>query len=59
MGRPMSDMNPRAEAYRRYQGDTDVFTGDPVDDWGYTDCQREAFIAGAEWAVAQLEPKDQ
>lgn len=42
------------EAHRRYNSDTiiDETTGEPTshDDWGYAECQRRAFVAGAEWA---------
>lgn len=42
------------EAHRRYDGDTivDDETGEPTshDDWGYAECQRQAFVAGAGWA---------
>ena len=24
-----------------------------MDDWGYSECQREAFVAGVEWADAR------
>lgn len=53
----------RAEAYRRYDGDTtiDETTGEPTshDDWGYAECQRDAFIAGFEWRPAETQPDPQ
>lgn len=35
------------EAIARYDGDVDRETGAAVDDWGYSACQRQAFVAGA------------
>ena len=35
------------EAIARYDGDVDRETGAAVDDWGYSECQRQAFVAGA------------
>lgn len=39
------------EARRRHPDPVDVITGDPMDDWGYEEVQRLAFIAGAMWAA--------
>lgn len=48
----------RAEAFRRYDGDTiiDENTGEPTsfDDWGYAETARQAFIAGVEWEHKRL-----
>lgn len=45
----------RAEAYKRYDGDTiiDENTGEPTsfDDWGYAETARRAFVAGVEWLL--------
>lgn len=46
----MTDAEIHREAYRRYPEPTDVLTGEPMDDWGYAECERTAFIAGARWA---------
>lgn len=43
------DQAARDEAFTRYTGDVDVVTGAPMDDYGYADCKRRAFIAGAAW----------
>lgn len=47
----------RAEAYRRYDSDRNVseITGEEesVDDWGYADTARQAFIAGAQWQASR------
>lgn len=43
-------MTIRDEAERRYRDDVDAETGEPVDDWGYSECARRAFEAGAEYA---------
>lgn len=43
----------RAEAWRRYPEGWDPYNEEPVDDWGYSECQREAFVAGVEWADAR------
>ena len=50
----MSDgaVQARAEAWRRYPEGWDSCNEEPVDDWGYSGCQREAFCAGVEWADA-------
>ena len=40
----------RAEAFRRYDGDWDPKEEAEVDDWGYSEAERRAFIAGALWA---------
>ena len=40
----------RAEAWRRYPEGWDPYNEEPVDDWGYSRVQREAFCAGVEWA---------
>lgn len=50
MGMHITD-DARAEAWRRFPDGVDVETGEPVDDYGYPATAREAFIAGAEWAV--------
>lgn len=42
-----------AEARRRHPDPTDVETGEPVDDWGYEETARQAFIAGAAWQAQQ------
>jgi len=42
----------RAEAWRRFPEGWDPYNEEPVDDWGYSECQREAFYAGVEWADA-------
>lgn len=41
------------EAHERYQGDWDAFEQEPVDDMGFSESERRAFIAGAEWAARQ------
>lgn len=50
----VTDAEVTQEAHRRYDGDTiiDENTGEPTshDDWGYAECQRQAFIAGVSWA---------
>ena len=43
----------RAEAWRRYPEGWDPYNEEPVDDWGYSECQREAFVAGVDWADAR------
>ena len=40
----------RVEAERRYPESWDHYNDEPVDDWGYSECQREAFCAGVVWA---------
>lgn len=46
------------EALKRYDGDwiIDDRTGEEVgyDDWGYSEAERRAFVAGAEWAAGHL-----
>jgi hypothetical protein len=42
------------EAFKRYQGDWDSYNEERVDDWGYTECERRAFVAGAEFAAEKL-----
>ena len=51
----MSDrrQRARAEAWRRFPEGWDPCNEEPVDDWGYSECQREAFVAGVEWADAR------
>lgn len=48
----------RAEAFKRYDSDRiiDENTGEEVshDDWGYAETERQAFIAGVEWAAGRL-----
>jgi len=48
----------RAEAFKRYDGDRIIseVTGEEEshDDWGYAEMERQAFIAGAAWAVEWL-----
>jgi hypothetical protein len=48
----------RAEAFKRYDGDRtiDENTGVEVShvDWGYAEMERQAFIAGVEWAAERL-----
>ena len=46
------------EAWLRYPKPVDVITGEPVDDWGYEEYAREAFIAGATWASGSPFSKD-
>lgn len=46
----------RAEAERRYPESWDHYNDEPVDDWGYSECQREAFCAGVVWADANPKP---
>lgn len=46
------------EAWLRYPKPVDVITGEPVDDWGYEEYAREAFIAGAAWAAGSPFTKD-
>lgn len=41
----------RKEAQSRYQGDWDPYHGEPVDDAGFSEAERRAFVAGAEWAA--------
>lgn len=41
-----------AEAWRRYPEGWDPYHEEPVDDWGYSACQRQAFQRGVEWADA-------
>ena len=51
----------RAEAEKRHQGDWDPFEQEPVDDWGFAEAERRAFVTGAEWARTRLaaqEPTD-
>lgn len=48
----MSDA--RTEALARFPYPVDVHTGEPVDDWGYEQYAREAFIAGAEWQAERI-----
>lgn len=44
------------EAWSRYADmNRDVETGEPVDDYGYPQSQREAFIEGVKWAAAHAE----
>lgn len=47
--------NAREEALKRYPPEepflNDDGRWDQVDDWGYSEMQRDAFVAGAEWAV--------
>ena len=45
-----------AEAERRYPESWDHYNDEPVDDWGYSECQREAFCAGVVWADANPKP---
>ena len=47
----------RAEAWRRYPEGWDPYNEEPVDDWGYSECQREAFQRGVEWADANPQPR--
>lgn len=42
------------EAFKRYQGDWDSYNEERVDDWGYTECERRAFVAGAMFAGEKL-----
>ena len=39
------------EAQLRYQGDWDRYHGEHVDDAGFAEAERRAFVAGAEWAA--------
>ena len=52
------EQEARAEAYRRFTGDTivDENTGEtvPFDDYGYAETERKGFIAGALWAASRL-----
>lgn len=41
-------------AFNRYQDDWDPHNEEPVDDWGYAEVQRRAFVAGAQFAAEQL-----
>jgi len=41
----------RVEAFKRYKGDEDPATGKIVDDWGYSDAERLAFMAGFKHAL--------
>jgi hypothetical protein len=43
------------EAIARYNGDIDVHTGERVDDWGYSESERQAFVAGTLWSKRQHE----
>lgn len=43
-------MSAHEEAARRYKGDIDIESGERFDDWGYAETQRQAFVAGAEYA---------
>lgn len=38
------------EAWRLYPESYDNETGVHLDDWGYAECQRKAFLAGVKWA---------
>lgn len=53
--RPSVTDNARAEAWRRFPDGIDPETGEPVDDYGYPETAREAFIGGAEWAAGRAE----
>ena len=46
----------RAEAERRYPESWDHYNDEPVDDWGFSECQREAFCEGVVWADANPKP---
>ena len=46
----------RAEAWRRYPEEWDPYNEEAVDDWGYSECQREAFVAGVDWADDNPQP---
>ena len=51
----------RAEAEKRHQGDWDPFEQGPIDDWGFAEAERRAFVTGAVWARTHLfaqEPTD-
>lgn len=39
-----------ANAFDRYPEPTDAETGEPVDDWGFAESDRAAFIEGARFA---------
>ena len=45
-----------AEAADRYQGDVEPESGERFDDWGYSECERRAFVAGAVWATEERLP---
>ena len=48
-------------AASKYRGDWDAFQREPVDDWGYSEAERRAHIAGWKAArdhLAQQEPTD-
>lgn len=51
----------RESAASKYQGDWDAFEQEPVDDWGYSEGERKAHVAGWEAArthLAAQEPKN-
>lgn len=43
------------EAWRLYPESWDAYEDAPVDDWGFADAQRDAFIAGAEWMLSSVD----
>ena len=43
-----------AEAADRYNGDWDFYEERAIDDWGYAEAERRAFVAGAVWADERL-----
>jgi hypothetical protein len=57
-GKPLTDEEAYqaayVEAHERYQGDIDIETGERMDDWGYSESERKAFIEGATWARKNL-----
>lgn len=42
------------EAAKRYTGDWDAYNEEFVDDWGYAEAERRAFVAGALFAAEKL-----
>jgi len=47
-------MDLEKEAWDRYPESYDQETGAHLDDWGYSECQRGAFIAGAKFVLSLL-----
>ena len=48
-------------AANKYASDWDAFQQEPVDDWGFAEAERRAFVDGAVWArtlLATQEPTD-
>jgi hypothetical protein len=51
---PQHSQAARDEAYKRYHDDVSDETGASIDDYGYSETARSAFLAGVQWQAERV-----